>query len=68
MKQFEVKALGLEEMSLQEARATDGGIPPFFGWLIGAIVTVVRYSYENWDTIQQASNDAKNDFAEDNVR
>ena len=39
MKQFEISALGLEEMSLQEARTADGGVAAWV--IIGTVMTAI---------------------------
>lgn len=41
MKQFEVKALGLEELTPTELRRENGG--SIIGWIIGAIVGGILY-------------------------
>ena len=64
MKQFEVKALGLEEVSFEEAKTTNGG-SGFLWWLVSTVVGAVVYCYENWYEIEEACGDAKKDYAED---
>lgn len=63
MKHFDVKALGLEEMSAQEMKNSNGG---FWWWLVGAAIGAAVYVYENWYELEQASQDAKEDYAADN--
>jgi hypothetical protein len=66
MKQFELSALGLREMEVNEQIETDGGeavivtILAVVGGVI-AIIGAVKDIYENWDTIEQAARDG---FAE----
>ena len=66
MKQFELSALGLREMEVNEQIETDGGeavivtILAVVGGVI-AIIGAVKDIYENWDTIEQAAEDG---FAE----
>lgn len=59
MKTFEIKALGLEEMSIQEAKITNGG---FWKEVVEAVVAVAIYIYEHWEEMQQACDDARNDY------
>lgn len=65
MKQFEVKALGLEEVSFEEAKTTNGG-GGLLWKIITAVVGAVVYCYENWEELEEASREAKNDYATDN--
>lgn len=59
MKKFEIKALGLEEMSAHEMRKTNGGI--IWKVIIGVIGFLIGV-HDNRDDIQQGENDAKRDY------
>ena len=63
MKRFDVRALGFEEMSAQEMKKSNGG---FWLWLVTAAISTAVYVYENWNELEQACQDAKNDFDTDN--
>jgi len=64
MKQFNVSALGMEELTTQEMKNSNGG---FWWWLVGVVVSTAIYCYENWNELQDACQDAKNDYAADNL-
>lgn len=62
MKQFEVKALGLEEMTISEKKSTNGGGMGVFALIMTAIA-ITELLYDVWEGYKEEAERLQNEQA-----